>query len=356
MLAQGRRWALRLGAWPARKACCTAEVDQVGEVGSGRIRACRTVDLGVRPLAARIPFSLAAPDRPTGCFRHRDILGRIRGVTIASEHYHGTAGQRSASRGAARQGKGSTVEDSNESSSGCVCINTARQKQARHHKAWQCQARRSIATRGKGVCSGKRLMGASRWKHQHGAARFGNAGRGPARRGAAKRGQGEAARFPGAFASTRHGSAWRGVALQREAREFAVGSDLWALPGGNTNTARQGSAARGMARRGAATRGKGVCSGKRLMGASRWKHQHGAARFGSAGRGAARRGNARQGSLQWEATYGRFPVETPTRHGKATRGVARYGQARQSEGLPGRRLATVALPVSPNRRGSGRNG
>ena len=249
MLAQGRRWALRLGAWPARKACCTAEVDQVGEVGSGRIRACRTVDLGVRPLAARIPFSLAAPDRPTGCFRHRDILGRIRGVTIASEHYHGTAGQRSATRGAARQGKGSTVEDSNESSSGCVCINTARQKQARHHEAWQCQARRSIATRGKGVCSGKRLMGASRWKHQHGAARF-----------------------------------------------------------------------------------------------------------GSAGRGAARRGNARQGSLQWEATYGRFPVETPTRHGKATRGVARYGQARQGEGLLGRRLATVAIPVSPNRRGSGRNG
>ena len=109
--------------------------------------------------------------------------------------------------------------------------------------------------------------------------------------------------LPGAFASTRcgrnrhgitrHGNARRGVALQREAREFAVGSDLWALPGGNTNTARQGLAARGVARRGAATRGKGVCSGKRLMGVSRWKHQHGTARQRGAWHGMARHGKAR---------------------------------------------------------------
>ena len=144
-------------------------------------------------------------------------------------------------------------------------------------------------------------------------ARQGLATRGVARRGAAKRGQGEAARFPGAFASTRHGSAWRGVALQREAREFAVGSALWGFPGGNTNTARQGLAARGVARRGAATRGQGEAA--------------------------------------------RFPgAFASTRPSKALHDMFWRCEARQGEGLPGRRLATVAPPVSPNRRGSGRNG
>jgi len=119
--------------------------------------------------------------------------------------------------------------------------------------------------------------------------------------------------LPGAFASTRHGSAWRGVALQREAREFAVGSALWGFPGGNTNTARQGLAARGVARRGAATRGQGEAA--------------------------------------------RFPgAFASTRPSKALHDMFWRCEARQGEGLPGRRLATVAPPVSPNRRGSGRNG
>ena len=129
--------------------------------------------------------------------------------------------------------------------------------------------------------------------------------------------------LPGAFASTRrgrnrhgitrHGNARRGVALQREAREFAVGSDLWALPGGNTNTARQGLASRGVARRGAAKRGQGEAA--------------------------------------------RFPgAFASTRPSKALHDMFWRCEARQGEGLPGRRLATVAIPVSPNRRGSGRNG
>ena len=129
--------------------------------------------------------------------------------------------------------------------------------------------------------------------------------------------------LPGAFASTRrgrnrhgitrHGNARRGVALQREAREFAVGSDLWALPGGNTNTARQGLASRGVARRGAAKRGQGEAA--------------------------------------------RFPgAFASTRPSKALHDMFWRCEARQGEGLLGRRLATVAPPVSPNRRGSGRNG